>query len=79
MNLLDNKAIQISIKNLKDKIRHWQYVFFSLLLPIMFTVMFYFMFGSEKDPITGLTDFDYGFPGMIMYAIGMPGKTTVIK
>ncbi|MFX0028852.1 MAG: ABC transporter permease [Candidatus Hermodarchaeota archaeon] len=71
MNLLDNKAIQISIKNLKDKIRHWQYVFFSLLLPIMFTVMFYFMFGSEKDPVTGLSDFDYGFPGMIIYAIGM--------
>jgi ABC-type transport system involved in multi-copper enzyme maturation permease subunit len=70
MNLLDNKAIQISIKNLKDKIRHWQYVFFSLLLPIMFTVMFYFMFGSEEDP-TGRTDFDYGFPGMITYSIGV--------
>ncbi|MFX0081530.1 MAG: ABC transporter permease [Candidatus Hodarchaeota archaeon] len=70
MKLLENKAVQISIKNLKDKIRHWQYVFFSLLLPIMFTVMFYFMFGSEEDP-TGRTDFDYSFPGMIMYAIGM--------
>ncbi|MFW9878932.1 MAG: ABC transporter permease [Candidatus Thorarchaeota archaeon] len=70
LNIWDKKAIQISIKNLKDKIRHWQYVFFSLLLPIMFTVMFYFMFGSEKDP-TGRTNFDYGFPGMIMYAIGM--------
>lgn len=70
MNLLENKAIQISIKNLKDKIRHWQYVFFSLLLPIMFTIMFFFMFGSEEDP-TGRTDFDYSFPGMIMYAIGM--------
>ena len=70
MNILDNKAIQISIKNLKDKIRHWQYVFFSLLLPVMFTVMFFFMFGSDPDP-TGRTGFDYGFPGMIMYAIGM--------
>ncbi|MFX1376386.1 MAG: ABC transporter permease [Promethearchaeota archaeon] len=70
MNFLDNKAIQISIKNLKDKIRHWQFVFFSLLLPIMFTFMFYFMFGSEED-VTGRSDFDYAFPGMIMYAIGM--------
>ncbi len=70
MTILDNKAIQISIKNFKDKIRHWQYVFFSLLLPIMFTVMFYFMLGNEEDP-TGRTGFDYGFSGMIMYAVGM--------
>ncbi len=70
MTFLENKAVQISIKNLKDKLRHWQYLFFSLLLPIMFTVMFYFMLGSEEDP-TGRTGFDYGFPGMIMYAIGM--------
>ncbi|TET60825.1 MAG: ABC transporter permease [Promethearchaeota archaeon] len=70
MTILENKAIQISIKNLKDKLRHWQYMFFSLLLPIMFTLMFYFMFGHEEDP-TGRTGFDYGFPGMIMYAIGM--------
>lgn len=70
MTIIDNKAIQISIKNLKDKIRHWQYVFFSLLLPIMFTVMFFFMLGNEEDP-TGRTGFDYGFSGMIMYAVGM--------
>ncbi|MFX0042004.1 MAG: ABC transporter permease [Candidatus Hodarchaeota archaeon] len=70
MTILDNKAIQISIKNFKDKIRHWQFVFFSLLLPIMFTVMFFFMLGNEEDP-TGRTGFDYGFSGMIMYAVGM--------
>lgn len=78
MNILDNKTIQISIKNLKEKRRHWQYVFFSLLLPIMFTIMFYFMFGSEKDPVTGLTDFDYGFSGMIIYAIGVGTMNSAI-
>jgi len=67
MKLLDNKAIQIAIKNFKDKIRHWQYVFFSLVLPIMFTIMFYFMLGTEELP-SGKTAFDYGFPGMIIYA-----------
>ena len=67
MTLLDNKAIQIAIKNFKDKIRHWQYVFFSLVLPIMFTIMFYFMLGTEELP-SGKTAFDYGFPGMITYA-----------
>jgi len=68
--ILENRAIQIAIKNLKDKLRHWQYLFFSLLLPIMFTIMFYFMLGTEKDP-TGRSNFDYGFPGMIIYAIGI--------
>jgi ABC-2 type transport system permease protein len=68
---LESKAIKISIKNFKDKIRHWQYLFFSLLLPIMFTVMFYFILGNEEDPSTGLTGFDYGFPGMVIYAVGI--------
>ena len=70
MKLLDNKAIQIAIKNFKDKIRHWQYLFFSLGLPIMFTIIFYFMLGTEELP-SGKTAFDYSFPGMIMYATGI--------
>ena len=78
MSILDNKAIQISIKNLKDKIRHWQYIFFSLALPVLFTFMFYFMFGAEKDPITGLSNFDYGFSGMITYAIGVGTMNSAI-
>jgi ABC-2 type transport system permease protein len=68
--VLRHKAIIIAIKNLKDKMRHWQYVFFSLGFPIMFTLMFYFIFGQEENAF-GLTYFDYGFPGMIMYAIGV--------
>lgn len=78
MTFLENKAIQISIKNLKDKLRHWQYMFFSLLLPIMFTIMFYFMLGNEEDP-TGRTNFDYGFPGMIMYATGIGTMNAAIS
>ena len=70
MTFSENKAIQIAIKNLKDKLRHWQYLFFSLLLPIMFTIMFYFMLGSEEDP-SGRSYFDYGFPGMVIYAVGI--------
>jgi len=70
MSILENKAIQISIKNLKDKLRHWQFLFFSLAFPIMFTLMFYFMLGHEEDP-TGRTGFDYGFAGMIIYAVGI--------
>ena len=69
MILLENKAIQISIKNFKNKIRHWQVLFFSLLLPIMFTFMFYFMFGNQGLP-SGKTAYDFAFPGMVVYATG---------
>ncbi len=59
MNLLEVKAIQIGIKNIKDKIRHWQYMVFSLGFAVMFTLLFYFFLGREQ--------FQYGFPGMIIY------------
>ncbi|KKM85830.1 hypothetical protein LCGC14_1285110 [marine sediment metagenome] len=70
MTLLDNKAIQISLKNFKSKIRQWQVIFFSLFMPIMFTFMFYFMFGTTETP-SGKTAYDYAFPGMIIYATGI--------
>ena len=70
MRLIDNNAIQIALKNLKEKTRQWQYLFFSFLIPIMFTVMFYFIFGIQETP-SGLTFFDYGFSGMIMYSTGI--------
>ena len=59
MNLLEVKAVQIGIKNIKDKIRHWQYMVFSLGFAVMFTLLFYFFLGREQ--------FQYGFPGMIIY------------
>ncbi len=59
MTLLENKAIQIAIKNIKDKIRHWQYLVFSLGFAVMFTLMFYFFLGRDI--------FQYSFPGMIIY------------
>ena len=59
MNLLENKAIQIAIKNIKDKTRHWQYLVFSLGFGVMFTLLFYSFLGREI--------FQYSFPGMIIY------------
>lgn len=59
MNILENKAIQIANKNIKDKLRHWQYMVFSLGFAVMFTLMFYFFLGREE--------FQYSFPGMIIY------------
>jgi len=64
--LTENKAIIICIMNMKYKIRQWQYLFFSLGFPIMFTLLFYFFLGAEI--------FKYSFPGMVIYttAAGTP-------
>jgi ABC-type transport system involved in multi-copper enzyme maturation permease subunit len=78
LNIISSKAIQIAIKNLKDKLRHWQYLFFALLFPIMFTIMIYFIFGQETDP-SGRSYFDYGFPGMVIYAIGIGTMNAAIN
>ncbi len=67
MDILDKKMIVIAIKNLKDSFRRWEYYLFSLGFPIMFTFLFYFILGSQGIS-NGLSSFDYGFPGMIIYA-----------
>ncbi|MFW9989649.1 MAG: ABC transporter permease [Candidatus Odinarchaeota archaeon] len=71
MNLIDSKSIQIMIKNIKDKTRHWEYLVFSLGFAVMFTVMFYFFFGRE--------DFQFSFPGMIVYAVASSTTSSAIS
>ncbi|MFX1387316.1 MAG: ABC transporter permease [Promethearchaeota archaeon] len=71
MTMLENKAIQIAIKNIKDKTRHWQYLVFSLGFPIMYTIIFYFFLGREA--------FSYGFPGMIIYTTAVATTSSAIS
>ncbi len=71
MNFLENKAIQIAIKNIKDKTRHWQYLVFSLGFAVMFTLMFYIFLGREQ--------FQYGFPGMIIYTTAAGTTSSAIS
>ncbi|MHA1734615.1 MAG: ABC transporter permease [Promethearchaeota archaeon] len=71
MNPFSNKAAIIGWNNFKRKVRNWQVIFFMLGFPIMFTVIFYFMFGTDEVPGTDLVAYDFAFPGMVMYATGM--------
>lgn len=60
--------------SLKEKIRNPQAMFYTIGFPIMFTVIFYFVFSGMKvpGPSPGPQNaFDYGFPGMIIYATGL--------
>ncbi len=65
-----NKAIVVALMNFKEKIRNRQSLFYMLAFPIMFSVIFYFVFkGTRIGP--DLNAFDFGFPGMVVYASGL--------
>ncbi len=69
-----NRAIVLAGMNLKQKVRNPQALFYTLGFPIMFTVIFYFVFTNMEvpGPSPGPQNaFDYGFPGMIIYATGL--------
>ena len=77
MNILEIKPIVIAIKNIKEKFRSWQAIFFGMGFPIMFTIMFYFMF-HEINPETGIDVYSYSIPGMITYAATMGTTSAAI-
>ncbi|QEE15969.1 ABC transporter permease [Promethearchaeum syntrophicum] len=77
MKLLEQKSIVIAIKNTKEKFRTWQSIFFGMGFPIMFTIIFYFMF-HEINPETGIDIYSYSIPGMITYAASMGTTSAAI-
>ncbi|TFH29696.1 MAG: ABC transporter permease, partial [Promethearchaeota archaeon] len=77
MRLAENKSVVIALKNIKEKLRSWQAIFFSLGFPIMFTLIFYFMF-HEVNTETGIDSYSYGLPGMIIYATSMGTSNAAI-
>ncbi|MHA1278429.1 MAG: ABC transporter permease [Candidatus Helarchaeota archaeon] len=61
------KIIAITIKNLKIKLRNYQTYLYSLGFPIIFTFLFYFIFGAQES-IDGFVVFDFAISGMLIYA-----------
>ncbi len=66
-----NRAMVFAGMGLKEKIRNPQALFYTIGFPIMFTVIFYFVFSTMDVAGSELNAFDYGFPGMIIYATGL--------
>ena len=57
------------MKNLKIKLRNWHTYLYTLGFPIIFTLLFYFMFGGQDvDGMPGWTVFDFAIAGMFVYA-----------
>ncbi len=57
----------IAIKNLKIKLRSYQTYLYSFGFPILFTVVFYFVFQSIEVP-GGFNVFDLAFSSVLIYA-----------
>jgi ABC-2 type transport system permease protein len=64
-----DQILAIAIKNLKIKLRNWHTYLYTLGFPIIFTVLFYFIFGNQAmDGMPGWTIFDFAIAGMFIYA-----------
>ena len=63
------QIIAIAIKNLKIKLRNWHTYLYTIGFPIVFTVLFFFMFGSQDiETMSGWVVFDFAIAGMLVYA-----------
>lgn len=72
MNLTSlDMMLAIAKKNLKIKFATYQTYLYTLGFPLMFTFLFYFIFGTQSANIPSFPDyriFDLSISGMIMYA-----------
>ncbi|MFQ6124057.1 MAG: ABC transporter permease [Candidatus Heimdallarchaeota archaeon] len=71
MRYSTNKALIIGLNNFKRKTRNWQNIFYMIGFPVMFTVIFYLMFGMDPIEGTDFVTYDISFPGMVIYATGL--------
>lgn len=60
--------LAIATKNLKIKFATYQTYLYTLGFPIMFTFLFYFIFGTQSAGIDSYKIFDFSISGMIIYA-----------
>lgn len=77
MSTINSKTLYIAVKNVKEKIRDWHSMFWTLLFPIMMLVVYHFAFGNTPN-INGKTSFDVSFPGIVVYTIGTATITSAV-
>jgi ABC-type transport system involved in multi-copper enzyme maturation permease subunit len=63
-----DKILAIAIKNLKIKFATYQTYLYTIGFPLMFTLLFYFIFGTQATGIDDYKVFDFSISGMIIYA-----------
>jgi len=79
MNMIDLKAWYIAKKNVKEKLKNFGSMFWTVVFPIMMLIVYKLVFSEEGDNmINGLTIFDVEFPGIVVYTIGMSTVTRAV-
>ncbi len=79
MNTIDTKAIHIAKKNVKEKLKDFGSMFWTVAFPIMMLIVYKLAFTDDGDTmVPGITVFDVEFPGIVVYTIGMSMVTSAV-
>ncbi|MFX0042961.1 MAG: ABC transporter permease [Candidatus Hodarchaeota archaeon] len=80
MNMIDLKAWFIAKKNIKEKLKNYGSMFWTVAFPIMMLIVYKlaFMDSDETMIINGLTVFDVEFPGIVVYTIGISTVSSAV-
>jgi ABC-2 type transport system permease protein len=79
MYTIDLKAWYIAKKNVKEKLKDFGSMFWTIAFPIMMLFVYTLVFSEDGDSmINGLTIFDVEFPGIVVYTIGISTVTSAV-
>jgi ABC-2 type transport system permease protein len=79
MNMIDLKAWYIAKKNVKEKLKNYGSMFWTVAFPIMMLIVYKLAFVDDGTTmINGLTVFDVEFPGIVVYTIGISTVSSAV-
>ena len=79
MNTIDLKAWYIAKKNVKEKLKNYGTMFWTVAFPIMMLIVYKLAFTEDGTTmINGLTVFDVEFPGIVVYTIGISTVSSAV-
>ncbi len=79
MNMIDLKAWYIAKKNVKEKLKNYGTMFWTVAFPIMMLIVYKLAFTEDGTTmINGLTVFDVEFPGIVVYTIGISTVSSAV-
>ncbi|OLS12113.1 MAG: daunorubicin resistance ABC transporter inner membrane subunit B [Promethearchaeota archaeon CR_4] len=77
---VDSKALHIAKKNVKEKLKNFGQMFWTIAFPIMMLIVYKLAFKDDDGSyiINGLTVFSMEFPGIVVYTIGISTMTSAV-
>ena len=76
---VDSKCLHIAKKNVKEKLKNFGQMFWTIAFPVMMLIVYKLAFSDDGSfMINGLTIFSIQFPGMVVYTIGISTVTSAV-